>query len=216
MSSIEITRSGKQNVALGHGISVDFPEGLFDEEKITFRYAVTAGVNFGLFKLPNDGRLISAILSLHPEKDVTFKKPISITMPHNLYSETDLIKGIKFCKAKVNNFRTVNGQKALVFSEVSAEAVSQFSRPTQIEDYNEVKEFCATFNTLHTCHYCLASDHFYKQNISDDSQLYIVEIKPLNLGKSSDFYITYAVFEFRALCYKVSTLLILLPVASFS
>ncbi len=207
MRSIEITRGGKQNVALGHGISVDFPEGFIDEEKIAFRYAVTAGVNFGLFKLPINSRLISAILSLHPEKDVTFKKPISITMPHNLYSETDLIKGIKFCKAKVDDFRTVNGQKALVFSEVSAEEiVTQFSRPTKIEDYGEVKESCATLGTPHTCHYCL-SDYLCKQKVTDDSQLFLIQFKPTNLGKSREFCIDYVVVEFLRPCLQVGYVL---------
>ncbi len=205
MSTIKISKNGEQNVALGHGISVNFPEGFIDEDEIVFNYAVNGVVEFGPLSLPNHkSQLISAILSLHPEKNGKFKKPISITIPHKLYIDNEQSNGIKFCKAEVNSSKLVDGQNVIDFKEVSAhDHVTLFSRPTQIEEYGEVKEFCATLETLHTCHYCLSSDDFHEFKVFDRTQFFIVEIKPLNLGISRNFSISYSVVEFNSLCQKV-------------
>ena len=201
MKTIEIPRSGKENVILGDDISVDFPEDFIEETSLEFDYAITAGESFGPFSLPKGSRLISAILSLHPKKDVDFKKAIKITMPHTLHSEED---GLVFCKAKVTDFSSLNDQKVLTFEVPSDQKVSQFSKQQQIEDGTEVKVSFASWDTLHSCHLCMTTKPSPNtRNITEDNTLFFIEAKPRNLGKSREFTIEYIVTEFLKPCLKV-------------
>ena len=205
MTDINISTCG-QNVQLDGDISIDFPEGFMDEESLVkFSYATTAGELFGPFILPPESRLISAILSLHPEKKVTFKKPIKITMPHCLHleNETDTSR-ISFCKACQTDYDIVNGQKVFRFTPMSPdEKVCLFSELKQLEDCGEVQVPFASLYSHHCCYQCIV-ENIYPKQTSDESLLFILQAKPKHLGKTSDYTIEYIVTHALKHCLKVS------------
>lgn len=172
----------------GDKIEVEFPEGFMEEPDISFEYHATTQEFFGPCSFPEDVRPVSAILSLHPERDIQFLKPIKITMPHFIETTTeDDCKRLVYFKALMDNYELVDGQRVLKFEEVQDMEVT----------YNCKQRF-ATLHARHCCYYCVG------EYMRDDTNkaLFCIVYAQEKLGQSTVFH--FCLLYLLPTCMKVS------------
>lgn len=207
MSSRTIPRSGGSLILNEDDVSVDFPEGFIEKPSLSFEYNVTSGESFGPCSFPRGVRPVSAFLSLHPKEDITFTKPMKITMPHFIHLEdAEDCSKLMYYKARVTDYKIVNGHKTLQFSKVSPkEKVSLFTQIQNTDDCDQRRIPFATLHTSHCCHYCICE---CTRADTDQAMFYLVQAKQKNLSEENDFAIHYCLPYFLKSCLRVIKIII--------
>ena len=157
--SVSIPASGGTLKLKEDGVSVVFPAGFIAQPSLSFQCYVKTHENPHTF--PAGVRPVSAVLALHPESDVTFLKPVEVTMPHFIdLEDEDDCKRLKVFVAGPN----IPGEEGLHFKAMSQDAVSLFTSGS----YKHRKQY-ATFSIKHCCHFCVGE--FYTKKDTDKALL---------------------------------------------
>ena len=132
------------------GLCIDIPEGAVPVGVVLH---LEVGMSlYGPFEFQDETSLISPILMLYPQEDITLLKPIRVTLPHMIdqANERDVeALGIRVVKAD-HSLQCASSAK-YVFTDVDANIT--FERKGQDEN---IKEF-ATFSLIHFCFISLRS-----------------------------------------------------------
>ena len=158
--SVSIPVSGGTLKSKEDGISVVFSAGFIAQPSLTFQCCVKTHENPHTF--PPGVRPVSAVLALHPESDVTFLKPVEVTIPHFIdLEDEDDCERLKVFVAGPNK----PGEEGLHFKAMSQDAViSLFTSGP----YKHRKQY-ATFSIKHCCHFCVGE--FYTKKDTDKALL---------------------------------------------
>lgn len=187
---VNIKSTGDKLTLKDDHIELIFPEGFIECSSISFRYSATTQDFFGPCSFPKDVRLVSAILSLHPEKNIQFLKPITISMPHFIHVENeDECKNLAYFKACLDDYKIVDGEKVINFKKVENMNVTY-----------DCKQRQATLHATHCCFYCIAEYNITRNDTNRAS--FCIAYAEEKLGES--IYFHYCVLYLLPSCMKVS------------
>lgn len=148
--SVTVPASGGTIKFKDDDITVLFPTGFIAQPSLTFECSVTTHENPHTF--PRGVRAVSAVLSLNPQREEKFLKPIEITMPHFIDLETE-----EDCK-KLMLFVAGPSKEGLTFEPVPQGGVISLSTSRPYEHRTQY----ATFSIEHCCHFCVGE--YFKED----------------------------------------------------
>lgn len=150
IQTFECDCEGQEFEIQQHGITVNIDRGTVAEgETVQFEYGITL---FGSFIFTDNKRPISPILWLCSNETTTFKKPITVTLPHCLVGLTEEeISHFEVSFAKANHNRceiSCDGQQVFIFNPSPS--------PQSFDGSSGV------LNTYHCCFLCIVAKNTHE------------------------------------------------------
>ena len=143
---LEFDATGQKYKSSEHGITINIPEEAIPQGQIV--HVEVAVALYGPFHFSDGKRPISPILWMCPQEDVSFLKPITITLPHTMtdLSPDDVQKfGVSIAKADHRSTALCDGKQKYVFK-----TYKQLSALRMDKDGHFV-----TLHVDHCCFWCL-------------------------------------------------------------
>lgn len=170
-STTTIPSSGGSIDISDDDITIMCPDGFIESQSsVTFKYCVIPHEFFSPYLPSKKFRLISSVLLLEPMENVTFLKPIEITMPHFIDVETEAdCKKISFLKISSDI------QK---IEEMSCDAVSLFTKRFMNDENVERRVQYATLYSYHCCYLCSVENITSKD--TDKAKFCLTEAKEVS------------------------------------
>ncbi len=209
LSTKSISNSGDRLVLSQDDVTVVFPEGFIEEPSLNFMYGVQTHEFFGPCQFPPGVRPVSAILSLHPEENVKFLKPIEISMPHfiNLETEEDC-KRLTCFKACLNDYKIVKGKKLLDFKPMSPEIeTTLFTYLQKTHGSKKVLKNRLQFARIyvdHCCCYCVGE---YLAEDTNKAMFCLVQAQEISHTEPRKYTLHYCL----PYCLKTCTRVMIIP-----
>ena len=137
-----------------HNITIRIPPGTIPPDMtVQIEVAVTL---YGPFQFPNSSFPISPILWLCSQKEITFKQPIEVILPH-FVNDTAMNFGIKFAKADHRWYSIdKSGMKCYVFEPVD----------TAFANVKEESRNYGLLSISHCCFFCITADSSFRSDIA--------------------------------------------------
>ena len=137
-----------------HDITVQIPPGTIPPGiSVQIEVAVTL---YGPFQFPNSSFPISPILWLCSQREIAFKKPIKIILPH-IVNNSQMNFGIKFAKADHKWYSIdKSGTKCYVFEPVD----------TAFANVKEESRNYGLLSISHCCFFCITADSSFRSDVA--------------------------------------------------
>ena len=188
IKELEFDCSGGKYHPPEDGYSLTVPKGAISEKlgSVSIQCGVMPYGPFGPFKYPDGMKPVSPIVWFCSTSNVTFQKPVEITIPHCLDCDNEEdSQSLAFFKAS----HIVSNSVPRIFHFKEAEGVSSFPPNTS----------CGVLHSEHLCFYCIGSKD---KDITNRANFCLITAKPVCFHSRSRIY--FCLTYLLKTCIKVS------------